>query len=147
MKSADTQVKEDKSIVVLVIDRQGKKRRGTARRSFYEVDTRCWGMNKARIERALRLEGIENVRFFNPTVPWATDPMMRISQKNRIAGPSEELDNGSTLYAGRYSSRKQANEKCFDKIQMVQDDKQLWGLDPGNRRTNRDTAFIRTRRT
>lgn len=45
-------------------------------------------MNKSRIERALRLEGIENVRFFNPDGALATDPTMRISQKNKYRWPA-----------------------------------------------------------
>lgn len=58
--------KEDKNIV-LVIDRQGKKADVVLPAgASTEVDNEVPGMNKARIERALRLEGIENVRFFNP---------------------------------------------------------------------------------
>ena len=66
--------KEDKTIV-LVIDPSSKSAdvilpAGAAP----EVDNEVPGMNKARIGRALRREGIENVRFFNPDGTWGYRP-------------------------------------------------------------------------
>ena len=62
--------KEDKTIVI-VIDPSSKSADVILPAGASpEVDNEVPGMNKARIGRALRREGIENVRFFNPDGAW-----------------------------------------------------------------------------
>ena len=66
--------KEDKTIV-LVIDPSSKSADVILPAGASpEVDNEVPGMNKARIGRALRREGIENVRFFNPDGTWGYRP-------------------------------------------------------------------------
>ena len=121
--------KEDKNIV-LVIDRQGKKADVVLPAgASTEVDNEVPGMNKARIERALRLEGIENVRFFNPdgALGYRPDDAYFAEKQVSLARLKNwTMEVLSTLDVT--SAVKQANEKCFDKIQMVQDDKNRWAL-------------------
>jgi hypothetical protein len=86
-------------------------------------------MNKARIERALRLEGIENVRFFNPdgALGYRPDDAYFAEKQVSLARLKNwTMEVLSTLDVT--PAVKQANEKCFDKIQMVQDDKNRWAL-------------------
>ena len=121
--------KEDKNIV-LVIDRQGKKADVVLPAgASTDVDNEVPGMNKARIERALRLEGIENVRFFNPdgALGYRPDDAYFAEKQVSLARLKNwTMEVLSTLDVT--SAVKQANEKCFDKIQMVQDDKNRWAL-------------------
>ena len=121
--------KEDKNIV-LVIDRQGKKADVVLPAgASTEVDNEVPGMNKARIERALRLEGIENVRFFNPdgALGYRPDDAYFAEKQVSLARLKNwTMEVLSTLDVT--PAVKQANEKCFDKIQMVQDDKNRWAL-------------------
>ena len=66
--------KEDKTIVI-VIDPSSKSADVILPAGASpEVDNEVPGMNKARIGRALRREGIENVRFFNPDGAWGYRP-------------------------------------------------------------------------
>lgn len=121
--------KEDKNIV-LVIDRQGKKADVVLPAgASTEVDNEVPGMNKARIERALRLESIENVRFFNPdgALGYRPDDAYFAEKQVSLARLKNwTMEVLSTLDVT--PAVKQANEKCFDKIQMVQDDKNRWAL-------------------
>ena len=65
---------KDKKTIVLVIDPVSKSADVILPAGASpEVDNEIPGMNKARIGRALRREGIETVRFFNPDEPWVTD--------------------------------------------------------------------------
>lgn len=121
--------KEDKNIV-LVIDRQGKKADVVLPAgASTEVDNEVPGMNKTRIERALRLEGIESVRFFNPdgALGYRPDDAYFAEKQVSLARLKNwTMEVLSTLDVT--PAVKQANEKCFDKIQMVQDDKNRWAL-------------------
>ena len=121
--------KEDKNIV-LVIDRQGKKADVVLPAgASTEVDNEVPGINKARIERALRLEGIESVRFFNPdgALGYRPDDAYFAEKQVSLARLKNwTMEVLSTLDVT--PAVKQANEKCFDKIQMVQDDKNRWAL-------------------
>lgn len=115
---------------MLVIDRQGKKADVVLPAgASTEVDNEVPGMNKARIERALRLEGIENVRFFNPdgALGYRPDDAYFAEKQVSLARLKNwTMEVLSTLDVT--PAVKQANEKCFDKIQMVQDDKNRWAL-------------------
>ena len=121
--------KENKNIV-LVIDRQGKKADVVLPAgASTEVDNEVPGMNKARIERALKLEGIESVRFFNPdgALGYRPDDAYFAEKQVSLARLKNwTMEVLSTLDVT--PAVKQANEKCFDKIQMVQDDKNRWAL-------------------
>lgn len=44
-----------------------------------EVNNEIKGMNKQRFTNALQKEGYDNVRFYNPTEPWASVPTTVIS--------------------------------------------------------------------
>lgn len=93
--------KEDKTIVI-VIDPSSKSADVILPAGASpEVDNEVPGMNKARIGRALRREGIENVRFFNPDGAWGIGPMILISPKTGVTGPAEELGAGDALHIGR----------------------------------------------
>lgn len=121
--------KEDKNIV-LVIDRKGKTADVVLPAgASTEVDNEVPGMNKARIERALRLEGIENVRFFNPdgALGYRPDDAYFAEKQVSLARLKNwTMEVLSTLDVT--PAVKQANEKCFDKVQMIQDDKDRWVL-------------------
>lgn len=121
--------KDDKNIV-LVIDRQGKKADVVLPAgASTEVDNEIPGMNKSRIERALRLEGIENVRFFNPdgALGYRPDDAYFAEKQVSLARLRNwTMEVLSTLDVT--PAVRQANEKLFDKIQMVQDDKNRWAL-------------------
>lgn len=121
--------KNDKNIV-LVIDRQSKKADVILPAgASTEVDNEIPGMNKSRIERALRLEGIENVRFFNPdgALGYRPDDAYFAEKQVSLARLKNwTMEVLSTLDVT--PAVRQANEKFFDKIQMVQDDKNRWAL-------------------
>lgn len=94
--------KEDKTIVI-VIDPSSKSADVILPAGASpEVDNEVPGMNKARIGRALRREGIENVRFFNPDGAWGYRPDdTYFAQKTGVTGPAEELGAGDALHIGR----------------------------------------------
>lgn len=121
--------REDKNIV-LVIDRQGKKADVVLPAgASLEVDNEVPGMNKARIERALRMEGIEDVHFFNPdgALGYRPDDAYFAEKQVTLARLKNwTIEILSTLDVT--PAVKQANEKCFDKVQMIQDDKNRWAL-------------------
>lgn len=121
--------KEDKNIV-LVIDRQGKKADVVLPAgASAEVDNEVPGMNKARIERALRLEGINDVRFFNPdgALGYRPDDAYFAEKQVSLARLKNwTMEVLSTLDVS--PAVKLSNEMSFDKIQMIQDDKNRWAL-------------------
>lgn len=79
--------KEDKTIVI-VIDPSSKSADVILPAGASpEVDNEVPGMNKARIGRALRREGIENVRFFNPDGAWGYRPDDTYFAQNRCHWP------------------------------------------------------------
>lgn len=79
--------KEDKTIVI-VIDPSSKSADVILPAGASpEVDNEVPGMNKARIGRALRREGIETCVSSIPTAHGGTGPMMPISPRNRYHWP------------------------------------------------------------
>lgn len=94
-----------------------------------EVDNEIPGMNKARIGRALRREGIEHVRFFNPDGAWGYRPddgYFAEKQVTLARLKNWSLEMLSTLNVT--PAVKRADEISFDQVQMIQDDKKRWAL-------------------
>ena len=121
--------KEDKTIVI-VIDPSSKSADVILPAGASpEVDNEVPGMNKARIGRALRREGIENVRFFNPDGAWGYRPDDSYFNEKMVTLArlrNYTLEKLSTLDVSEAVRR--ANEVGFDAVQMIQDDKNRWAL-------------------
>ena len=121
--------KEDKTIVI-VIDPSSKSADVILPAGASpEVDNEVPGMNKARIGRALRREGIENVRFFNPDSAWGyrpDDTYFAQKQVSLARLKNWALEMLSTLDVTPVVKR--ADEIGFDQVQMIQDDKNRWAL-------------------
>ena len=94
-----------------------------------EVDNEVPGMNKSRIERALRKEGFEQIRFFNPdgALGFRPDDSYFSGKEVSLARLKDwEIQELSTLDVA--PAVKQACEVSFDQVQMIQDDKNRWAL-------------------
>lgn len=94
-----------------------------------EVDNEVPGMNKNRIERALRKEGFEQIRFFNPdgALGFRPDDSYFSGKEVSLARLKNwEIQELSTLDVA--PAVKQACEVSFDQVQMIQDDKNRWAL-------------------
>lgn len=93
------------------------------------VDNEVPGMNKSRIERALRKEGFEQIRFFNPdgALGFRPDDSYFSGKEVSLARLKNwEIQELSTLDVA--PAVKQACEVSFDQVQMIQDDKNRWAL-------------------
>lgn len=129
--------KEDKTIVI-VIDPSSKSADVILPAGASpEVDNEVPGMNKARIGRALRREGIENVRFFNPDGAWGyrpDDSYFAEKQVSLARLKNWTLEMLSTLDVA--PAVRRANEVNIDRAEMIQDDKKRWALyiKPENRK-------------
>ena len=102
-----------------------------------EVDNEVPGMNKARIGRALRREGIENVRFYNPDGAWGYRPDDSYFAEKQVSLArlrNWTLEMLSTLNVA--PAVRRANEVNIDRAEMIQDDKNRWALyiKPENRK-------------
>ena len=121
---------KDKKTIVLVIDPVSKSADVILPAGASpEVDNEIPGINKAHIGRALRREGIETVRFFNPDGALGYRPDDKYFAEKQVS--LARLNNWvlevlSTLNVS--PAVKRANEVGFDKIQMIQDDKNRWAL-------------------
>ena len=94
-----------------------------------EVDNEVPGMNKSRIERALRKEGLGQIRFFNPdgALGFRPDDSYFSGKEVSLARLKNwEIQELSTLDVA--PAVKQACEVSFDRVQMIQDDKNRWAL-------------------
>lgn len=94
-----------------------------------EVDNEVPGMNKSRIERALRKGGFEQIRFFNPdgALGFRPDDSYFSGKEVSLARLKNwEIQELSTLDVA--PAVKQACEVSFDQVQMIQDDKNRWAL-------------------
>ena len=94
-----------------------------------EVDNEVPGMNKARIERALRKEGFEQIRFYNPDGALGFRPDDSYFARKEVALArlmNWEIQELSTLDVA--PAVKQACEVGIDRVQMIQDDKNRWAL-------------------
>jgi hypothetical protein len=120
----------DNRIVVIVKD-MGSKQADVIlpQGASLEPDVEVKGMSKARIERELKLSGIENVRFYNPDGAFGYRPDDTYFANKEIS--EARLNNWALEYLSTLdatSAVKKANEVRFDQIQMLQDDKCRWTL-------------------
>lgn len=121
---------KDKKTVIVVRDKAAK----TAdvilpAGASTEVDNEVPGMNKSRIERALRKEGFGQIRFFNPdgALGFRPDDSYFSGKEVSLARLKNwEIQELSTLDVA--PAVKQACEVSFDRVQMIQDDKNRWAL-------------------
>ncbi len=121
--------KENKTIV-LVIDKEKKSADVILPAgASLEVSNEIKGMSKQRIQSALEKNGIENVRFYNPDGALGYRPDDRYFAEKQIEVARLKnwaLETLSTIDA--HPAVKQADKPWFEKIQMVQDDKNRWAL-------------------
>ena len=121
---------KDKKTIVVVRDRAAK----TAdvilpAGASLEVDNEVPGMNKNRIERALRKEGFGQIKFFNPdgALGFRPDDSYFSGKEVSLARLKNwEMQELSTLDVA--PAVKRAGEVSFDQVQMIQDDKNGWAL-------------------
>lgn len=121
--------KEDKTIVIVIDPSTKSADVILPAGASLEVDNEVPGMNKARIGRALRREGIETVRFFNPdgALGYRPDDNYFAEKQVSLARLKNwSLETLSTLNVA--PAVKRAEEIEFDKVQMIQDDKNRWAL-------------------
>ena len=119
---------KDKKTIVVVRDRAAKTAdvilpAGASR----EVDNEVPGMNKNRIERALRKEGFGQIKFFNPdgALGFRPDDSYFSGKEVSLARLKNwEMQELSTLDVA--PAVKRAGEVSFDQVQMIQDDKNRW---------------------
>lgn len=121
--------KENKTIV-LVIDKEKKSADVILPAgASLEVDNEIKGMSKQRIQSALEKNGIETVRFYNPDGALGYRPDDRYFAEKQIEVARLKnwaLETLSTIDA--QPAVQQADKPWFEKIQMVQDDKNRWAL-------------------
>lgn len=121
---------KDNKTIVLVIDRQGKSADVILPAgASLEVNNEIKGMSKQRIQSALEKSGIENVRFYNPDGALGYRPDDRYFAEKQIE--VARLKNWALETLSTIDARpavKQADKPWFEKIQMVQDDKNRWAL-------------------
>ncbi len=94
-----------------------------------EVDNEIPGMNKARIEHALKKEGVENVTFYNvdgslgyrPDDGYFKDKDVSVAKLNQW-----KLENVANLDVSEAVNR--ADNINFDKVLMLKDDEGKWAL-------------------
>ena len=94
-----------------------------------EPKTDIQGMSKQRIQTALKRDGIENVRFFNPDGAWGyrpDDTQFEGKQIDIARLRNWSLERLSQLDIAPTVSR--AREVGFEQVQMIQDDKNRWAL-------------------
>lgn len=121
---------KDKKIIIVVRDNAAKTADVVLPAgASTEVDNEVLGMNKSRIERALRKEGFEQIRFFNPdgALGFRPDDSYFSGKEVSLARLKNwEIQELSTLDVA--PAVKQACEVSFDRVQMIQDDKNRWAL-------------------
>lgn len=121
--------KDDKTIVIVIDPSTKSADVILPAGASPDVDNEIPGMNKARIGRALRREGVENVRFFNPDGAWGYRPddgYFAEKQVSLARLKNWSLEMLSTLDVS--PAVKRANEVNFDRAEMIQDDKKRWAL-------------------
>ena len=121
---------KDKKTVVVVRDKAAKTADVVLPAgASTEVDNEVPGMNKSRIERALRKAGFEQIRFFNPDGALGfrpDDSYFSGKEVSLVRLKNWEMQELSTLDVA--PAVKQACEVGFDRVQMIQDDKNRWAL-------------------
>ena len=121
--------KDDKTIVIVIAPSTKSADVILPAGASPDVDNEIPGMNKARIGRALRREGVENVRFFNPDGAWGYRPddgYFAEKQVSLARLKNWSLEMLSTLDVS--PAVRRANEVNFDRAEMIQDDKKRWAL-------------------
>ncbi len=121
---------KDKKTIVVVRDKASKSADVILPAgASLEVDNEIPGMNKARIGRALQKEGFEQIRFFNPdgSLGFRPDDSYFSGKEVALARLKNwDIQELSTLDVA--PAVKQACEVGFDRVQMIQDDKNRWAL-------------------
>ena len=121
--------KEDKTIVIVIDPAKKSADVILPAGASLEVDNEIPGMNKARIGRALRREGIENVRFFNPdgALGYRPDDSYFAEKQVTLARlknwAMETLSTLDVTFAVR-----RANDVNITRAEMIPDDKRRWAL-------------------
>ncbi len=121
--------KEDKTIVIVIDPAKKSADVILPAGASPEVDNEIPGMNKARIGRALRREGIENVRFFNPdgALGYRPDDSYFAEKQVSLARLKNwTMETLSTLDVT--SAVKRANDVNIVRAEMIPDDKKRWAL-------------------
>ena len=121
--------KEDKTIVIVIDPAKKSADVILPAGASLEVDNEIPGMNKARIGRALRREGIESVRFFNPdgALGYRPDDSYFAEKQVSLARLKNwTMETLSTLDVT--SAVKRANDVNITRAEMIPDDKRRWAL-------------------
>ena len=121
--------KDDKTIVIVIDPAKKSADVILPAGASPEVDNEIPGMNKARIGRALRREGIENVRFFNPdgALGYRPDDSYFAEKQVSLARLKNwTMETLSTLDVT--SAVKRANDVNIVRAEMIPDDKKRWAL-------------------
>lgn len=121
--------KEDKTIVIVIDPAKKSADVILPAGASLDVDNEIPGMNKARIGRALRREGIENVRFFNPdgALGYRPDDSYFAEKQVSLARLKNwTMETLSTLDVT--SAVKRANDVNIVRAEMIPDDKKRWAL-------------------
>ena len=121
--------KEDKTIVIVIDPAKKSADVILPAGASLDVDNEIPGMNKARIGRALRREGIENVRFFNPdgALGYRPDDSYFAEKLVTLARMKNwAMETLSTLDVT--SAVRRANDVNITRAEMIPDDKRRWAL-------------------
>lgn len=121
--------KEDKTIVIVIDPAKKSADVILPAGASLEVDNEIPGMNKARIGRALRREGIESVRFFNPdgALGYRPDDSYFAEKQVTLARLKNwAMETLSTLDVT--SAVRRANDVNITRAEMIPDDKKRWAL-------------------
>ena len=121
--------KEDKTIVIVIDPIKKSADVILPAGASLDVDNEIPGMNKARIGRVLRREGIESVRFFNPdgALGYRPDDSYFAEKQVTLARLKNwAMETLSTLDVT--SAVKRANDVNITRAEMIPDDKRRWAL-------------------
>ena len=121
--------KEDKTIVIVIDPAKKSADVILPAGASLDVDNEIPGMNKARIGRALRREGIESVRFFNPdgVLGYRPDDSYFAEKQVTLARLKNwAMETLSTLDVT--SAVRRANDVNITRAEMIPDDKRRWAL-------------------
>ena len=121
--------KEDKTIVIVIDPAKKSADVILPAGASLDVDNEIPGMNKARIGRVLRREGIESVRFFNPdgALGYRPDDSYFAEKQVTLARLRNwAMETLSTLDVT--SAVRRANDVNITRAEMIPDDKRRWAL-------------------
>ena len=121
--------KEDKTIVIVIDPIRKSADVILPAGASLDVDNEIPGMNKARIGRVLRREGIESVRFFNPdgALGYRPDDSYFAEKQVTLARLKNwAMETLSTLDVT--SAVRRANDVNITRAEMIPDDKRRWAL-------------------